>query len=210
MSTATTTSHWLSQQHIIVSGLGISGTCFVVSLYQACQRHQIQFPKVSVYERDAELDTNFYSIGIRSDKMSGGLQVLQKLGLFEVAAKAHHIRDNKKFSIRTGDGVNIITRESTPLEENLRLSRYALRKMLLDALPEDVDIHWGSAIVKVEPDDASNIVKCHLTDGSVVECNVLVAADGSMSKARQSIHPDLWPQYNGMLFLFCRTQMQCR
>lgn len=196
--------HWLSDQHVIISGAGISGCCFALSLHQACQQQHINPPKISIYERDAELDTNFYSIGIRSDDASGGIQVLQALHIFDTAAQRHHIPDGKNFSVLDGAGNYIFTKQAVPLTENMRLSRYALRKVLIDALPPSIEIHWNSGIVKVEP-QSDQKVQCHLADGSVTECNIVVAADGSMSKVRQSIRPDLTPQYNGMIFLFCRT-----
>ena len=62
---------------IAVTGAGLGGLAFGLSLLQLCKEQQVQpLPRIHIFERDASPDARAgfgYTLGVRSD--SGGLQV---------------------------------------------------------------------------------------------------------------------------------------
>lgn len=85
-------THALSGKHIIVAGAGIAGLSFVRALYRTWPVG-LKPPRVTLYERREKKvspDREGYSISIRSDPMSGGMQALQKLCLLNADSGGKH------------------------------------------------------------------------------------------------------------------------
>ncbi len=78
-------THPLAGQHIIVAGAGIAGLAFIRGLTRFWPQ-DVERPLITVFDRDPRQLPNErgnYSLGLRSDKSSGGLQALQKLGIID-------------------------------------------------------------------------------------------------------------------------------
>jgi 2-polyprenyl-6-methoxyphenol hydroxylase-like FAD-dependent oxidoreductase len=81
--------HYLSGKRIIVSGGGIGGLTFCIAFEQFLRQTSENLdppPKLIVYERDPSFyatGREGYSLSIRGDKLSGGMQIFQKLGILD-------------------------------------------------------------------------------------------------------------------------------
>ncbi len=93
----------------------------------------------------------------------------------------------------------LLRREVTPDEGEERwgrpeADRPALRKLLLDALPEET-VHWGHAVTHAEPlGDGRHRV--HVSGGETLDCDFLIGADGARSRIRPLL-TDAEPAYCG-------------
>lgn len=76
------------------------------------------------------------------------------------------------------------------------IGRYRLQELLAEAVGENV-VNNGSKVVAFE-DNGEDGVKAHLSDGSVVEGDILIGADGIRSEVRKQIreYKDT-PRYSG-------------
>ena len=193
------TAHFLADKHIIVAGAGIAGLAFVRAL-DLYWPDGVTKPKVTMYEKRE--DTDFaqregYSISIRSDRMSGGMQALQRLGLLDqILAASITGQHGGRGSFRIWDAnwktVVEFNQPKTPPDglpgNSMRIARYVLRKQLQAGLPSTTTLHSGTGCASATalPDGRMRIV---LTDGSTADCNLLIAADGANSKIRASLRP---------------------
>ena len=81
--------HFLAGKRIIICGGGIGGTVFCIALQQFLNKHGQNIqprPRIDLYERETSADAigrEGYSLSIRDDGMSTGLQTLQKLGILD-------------------------------------------------------------------------------------------------------------------------------
>jgi 2-polyprenyl-6-methoxyphenol hydroxylase-like FAD-dependent oxidoreductase len=120
-----------------------------------------------------------------------GLDALDVLGVLDEArAVGHASRVNRMFGA-TGRHLGDVTL-GTPLVDGsvaLTMKRSALAVLLMDAARrQGADVRLGADVVSVEDDGRA--VRAVLADGSVVEGDVLVAADGVRSRVRRAIDPD--------------------
>ena len=117
-----------------------------------------------------------------------GLDALEVLGVLEEArAAGHPSRVNRMFGA-TGRHLGDVSL-GTPLADGsvaLTMKRSALAVLLADAARRHgADVRLGVDVVSVEDDGRG--VRAVLADGSVVEGDVLVAADGVRSRVRRAI-----------------------
>lgn len=76
------------------------------------------------------------------------------------------------------------------------IGRYKLQELLVEAVGEDI-VNNGSKVVSFE-DHEEGGVTAHLSDGSVVQGDILIGADGIRSEVRQQIrHHKDEPRYSG-------------
>ena len=120
-----------------------------------------------------------------------GLDALDVLGVLDEArAVGHPSRVNRMFGA-TGRHLGDVTL-GTPLADGsvaLTMKRSALAVLLADAARRHgADVRLGADVVSVEDDGRG--VRAVLADGSVVEGDVLVAADGVRSRVRRAIDAD--------------------
>jgi hypothetical protein len=79
--------HFLQDKNIVVAGAGISGLSFAISLHKlwpSISAHPV--PQITLYERDPcaiPHDREGYSLSLRSDRHSAGIQTLQKMGMLD-------------------------------------------------------------------------------------------------------------------------------
>jgi 2-polyprenyl-6-methoxyphenol hydroxylase-like FAD-dependent oxidoreductase len=81
------------------------------------------------------------------------------------------------------------------------IDRGHLRDLLLDSLAPDT-VRWGHTLTKVSgPDEGPRTL--HFTDGSTVEADLVIGADGAWSTVRRAVSPAT-PRYTGVTFLEAR------
>lgn len=206
--------HFLSNKTLLIAGAGLSGLSFALALRKHLQTlppsSLPQPPTLLIYEReprDLPPGREGYSISIRSDARSGGIQALQKLGLLDRALDA---------SITgLGDGGGGFTVWDTTWNEllkirprvsaglpvgGMRIARRALRGVLVEAVEARDAIRWGVACMGVER-LADGRARVRLSDGGVAECDILIAADGASSKIRAGLRPGDGLQFAGAVCL---------
>ncbi|NEC68749.1 NAD(P)/FAD-dependent oxidoreductase [Streptomyces sp. SID9727] len=78
------------------------------------------------------------------------------------------------------------------------IDRGQLRDLLLDSLTPGT-VHWGRRLRSVEgPDDGPR--RLHFADGSVVQADLVIGADGAWSTVRRALSPAV-PEHIGINFL---------
>ena len=192
---------------IIVAGAGISGLAFVVALRKQwlSLSPSLTPPTITIYERDLKefgIGREGYSISIRSDGHAAGMQALQKLGLIEtmLAQSITGLQENPgTFCLWDKDWKEILRAKASPpaatinspalQTPSMRIARGVLRRILIEAVPESDQIHWGT-ICTGATKLTNGRIGVQLGNGRMKECDLLVAADGSKSKLRSSIRPE--------------------
>jgi 2-polyprenyl-6-methoxyphenol hydroxylase-like FAD-dependent oxidoreductase len=200
------TKPWISGKHIIVAGAGISGLSFAIALAQQFPADHPK-PTLVVYERDTKenrIGREGYSLSLRTDIRSGGVQILDRLGLYESCkevsvthAGAMHIWN------RTFDD-SLLKISVGPVGEKgllaMRIRRNALQKVLADKAELcGWKIVWGVGVVGVVRNTSG--MRVELSTGEAMECDLLVAADGSRSKVRAVLRPDDKLDYAGVVMM---------
>lgn len=219
--------HHLAGKRIIVAGAGIAGLSFAIALrrnWEASFPPSLAPPSIVIYEReskDSRVVRAGYSMTIRSDGFSGGMQSTQKLGLLDkmLAASVTGSQGGKsviwdpsmkplvEFQLsEVGRGKNF------PVPAT-RISRTDLRRVLIDGLnaQDEVRLTVSCTGAKVCPGDGGK-VKIRLSDGSVDELDLLIAADGARSKLRGALRPDDGLRFTGVVTLggYCALRMRKR
>lgn len=157
-------------------------------------------PHITIYERDTKVDSigrEGYSLSIRSDKLSGGMQALQKQGLLDslLAESITGVQENPGTFVLWDRHFKEIVRMSTKKNDSLpapsmRIARRVLRRQLVEAvLEKDQKILWDSAVTSAR-ELGDGRVQIELSNGKTDECDLLIAADGSRSKIRATLRPD--------------------
>ncbi|KAK9837382.1 hypothetical protein WJX84_006687 [Apatococcus fuscideae] len=207
----------LAGKHICIAGAGIGGTCLAVALEKACKDSSISpLPKIELFERDASSSARQgvgYSFNLRDhqDTGSGGLKVLKdlELGIFEELAQCQEPGNTMHLCLQNFKQPLIqVARapgEDPRAQELMRISRSQLRQTLLYRVTSG--IHWGkvctSAVPAAKP---GGHVQLGFSDGSAVNCDLLVVADGTRSKLRACLLPRETNSYAGICMLMGRTE----
>jgi 2-polyprenyl-6-methoxyphenol hydroxylase-like FAD-dependent oxidoreductase len=103
--------------------------------------------------------------------------------------------------MRQMDPAGTILFHHTPEEgERLKpeIDRGHLRDLLLNSLQRDT-VRWGHTLRFVDG-PAQGPRQLHFTDGTTIEADLVIGADGAWSKVRRAIS-DALPQYSGVSFL---------
>ena len=198
---------------IIIVGAGIAGLSFALSLRKQWPNGP-KPPSLSIYEREtreAILGREGYSLSIRGDALSGGIQVLQRLDLLErmlpfspstLSSKSGSFNlwstgweSLLKFPVASSDDAG-----NSPT--GMRIARAVLRRIMMDAVCEAESgpdpINWNKPCSKIEtlPDGK---VRVYLGDGTADDCDILIVADGASSKIRAQIRPEDKLQFTGVV-----------
>jgi 2-polyprenyl-6-methoxyphenol hydroxylase-like FAD-dependent oxidoreductase len=197
---------FLAGKRIIVAGASIAGLSFAIALRKQwttlTSHHSPPLDPLTIviYERDNQklaADRDGYSLSIRSDPYSGGMQALHKLGLLEPMLRASLTgakNDSGGFAVWDKDWTEILkfkarTSDSGLAVPSMRIARKALREILIDGVASDDVIHWGVSCTDPERlEDGKVQVRC--SNGEVDECDILIAADGVNSRIRARLRPD--------------------
>ena len=141
-------------------------------------------------------------MSLRTDVRSGGVQMLDKMGLYE-KCKEVSVTHAGNMHIWNRTFSNSLLRLSVgPVGEKglmaMRIRRNALQKVLAEQAKEcGWEIVWGKGVVDAEKKDTK--MQVELSDGEKVDCDLLVAADGSSSKVRQMLRPNDKLDYAGVV-----------
>jgi len=207
MSSLDFQKHELAGKRIIVTGAGLAGLAFASAIDQYWP-DQHPKPHVVIYERSAkELDVERkgYTMGIKPES---GLLALKQLGLLDIALSSSTVGTStmeQAPTFWTSDWTRMLDLSSVSFFKKMkdgmprggiRLVRYVLRDMLLDAVPTQTKIHFRKGCEGVQV-LADGRVRVQLSDGSFDECDLLVAADGASSGVRSSILPGEELEYTG-------------
>ncbi|WP_329067382.1 FAD-dependent oxidoreductase [Amycolatopsis sp. NBC_01480] len=179
-----------TQARITVIGAGPGGlTCARI-----LQQHGIA---VTVYDRDPgpEARNQGGSLDLHADN---GQIALREAGLLDEFFKLARPegQEMRKLSL---DGE--VTFQQLPAADDLfkpEIDRGQLRTLLLDSLQPGT-VHWGHGLERVSgPDDGPR--QLHFTDGTTVETDLVIGADGAYSRVRPSVS-DAIPGYTGISFV---------
>jgi 2-polyprenyl-6-methoxyphenol hydroxylase-like FAD-dependent oxidoreductase len=195
---------------IIIIGAGIAGLSFAIAIRRQwrVQNPDARPPTITIYERDAKepgAERKGYSISIRSDKPSEGMQTLQKLGILDTALRESVSGSEKSpgvFCHWDNEWNLVMQSDFTPPEglsvASMRIARNVLRRIMLDALEDEV--HWGTTCTVVEKLENGRVAAL-LSNGWVEECDLLVVADGAKSKIRTRVRPDDKLKFAGPVYI---------
>jgi 2-polyprenyl-6-methoxyphenol hydroxylase-like FAD-dependent oxidoreductase len=147
-----------------------------------------------VYERDANKDVRVQGATLDLHEESG-LEALRRAGLLN-AFYANYRPDAGKLRILDKAG-NIKMDDHTADdfgEHRPEIDRGPLRKILLEALPEETVV-WASHFLSMEKQGEGWLM--HFKNGTYAYADIVVAADGANSKIRPYI-TDIKPIYSGI------------
>ncbi|PRY39729.1 FAD-dependent oxidoreductase [Umezawaea tangerina] len=179
-----------SRARISVIGAGPGGlTCARI-----LQRHGIA---VTVYDHDTDPAARDQggSLDLRAED---GQLALREAGLLDGFWKLARPEGQE---MRRWNAAGILLNSQVPEEDDLykpEIDRSQLRGLLLDSL-EPGTVHWGRALESVGgPHDGPRLLR--FTDGTTVETDLVIGADGAFSKVRPAVSPAT-PHYSGVTFL---------
>ncbi|KAF2005726.1 FAD/NAD(P)-binding domain-containing protein [Amniculicola lignicola CBS 123094] len=213
VSTTPHSKHFLDGKKIVIAGAGVSGLAFTISIHKLWPQYSTSpVPQITLFERDPSAvppGREGYSLSLRSDPPSAGIQTLQKMGILEDLLNVSIARlggeeeakgDQGGFVVWDGRTENwkpvMKIRSKTPPGcpvAGMRIHRAALRRTLVEAVERlpGVEIRWGEAITSISPSPSpSSQVTIHTTSGVATEtADLLIAADGSSSPLRALLRP---------------------
>ncbi|KAF2104744.1 FAD/NAD(P)-binding domain-containing protein [Rhizodiscina lignyota] len=188
----------LAGKKIVVAGAGIAGLAFAISLQHFWNEDLGSYPEITLYEREEKepgRGREGYSLSIRGDSRSGGVQALQKMGVLEKLLDVSITgRGGERGSFGFWDPnwkriVEIRLEKPRDLPASgMRIARWQLRRVLTESVAAHTEIVWGVACLEVLPSSDTKI-RVRLSDGKEEDCDFLVAADGASSKLRASVRP---------------------
>lgn len=170
----------------IIAGAGIGGLATALALRQ--QSHEVQI---------MEAATELREIGAGVVLGANAMQALDRLGVHDAVRAAGFPITRISLLDRHGRILNDI--DTTPFTrrigyENLAIHRADLQRILLANLPPSV-VQLGKSLERFEEKD--NQVATYFTDGSTLESQALIGADGIRSRVRQQLLPDTQLRYAG-------------
>jgi 2-polyprenyl-6-methoxyphenol hydroxylase-like FAD-dependent oxidoreductase len=209
---STDEKHFLSGKNIIVAGAGIGGVTFCIALQQFLDKTTEKIeppPSITIYERDTSIDAigrEGYSLSIRSDGFSGGMQTLQKIGVLDEMINESNLGTH--FTLFNNDFSPLIEMRSPPVQglpqSNMRIARSKLREILIKNIPSSININWNCSIKSAhELEDGQILVD--LADGTQQQCHLLIVADGSNSVIRKALRPESELHFAGAISIMART-----
>jgi salicylate hydroxylase len=182
---------------ISIIGAGLAGLTAALALQRAGCR-------VKVYEQANALG----EVGAGITVSPGALRALMSLGLEkQILAASNPIPEIAFVHFRSGallaGDFRPPVREDMTREQPRHIHRADLHAILLKALlhadPESVVT--GKCLTRLDQDDQRAIVS--FADGSTLETELLVAADGARSAVRNAIFKDPPPQFAGQIAFRC-------
>lgn len=162
-------------EKVTIIGAGIAGLTLGIAL----KKKGIAFEIYEAFE-------SFKDLGAGIMLANNAMQVYQKLGITsEIAKKGRVYHDlnitNGKLKVFSSIGANTYSEHKI---ESYAIHRSALQNILLDQIPKE-NLHLGKKVEAVQAKGSSIIVK--FQDGTQIEANTLIGADGIHSKVRPSV-----------------------
>jgi len=203
---------------VVVAGAGMGGLSFLLSLLHHHHHSNRKLPphfRLRVLERDESpvsvRSQQGYTLSLRSDGASGGIQVLDRLGLMDsiekLATPTHGMmiadaQFHPMITISSSPILSVV--DSSVKRKACRMRRYFLRELLLREAENRIQssgfpasILFDSGIESAREDQNSGKVLIRLLNGTETTCDLLIAADGASSKIRDSIAPGDRLRFNG-------------
>ena len=182
-----------AQARISIIGAGPGGlTCARI-----LQRRGVA---VTVYDRDPgpEARNQGGTLDLHADN---GQIALREAGLLD---EFFELARPEGQEMRQMDPTGTITFHKVPEADELfkpEIDRGQLRDLLLDSLQPGT-VHWGQALGRITgPADGPR--QLHFTDGTTIETDLVIGADGAFSRVRPAVSPAS-PEYTGVSFLEAR------
>jgi 2-polyprenyl-6-methoxyphenol hydroxylase-like FAD-dependent oxidoreductase len=190
---------------IIIVGAGIAGLSLALSIRKQWPDGPPP-PSLTIYEResnDSMRSREGYSLSIRGDALSGGMQVLQRLDILERMLPFSLSAQNSRagsFNLWSTDWTSLLKVSTTTtiqsddgdrIPAGMRFPRSLLRRVLINAVCESDRIVWNVPCTHVEPllVPTQGRTRVHFPDGGYDDCDILVVADGASSKIRAQLRP---------------------
>ncbi|EAU31764.1 predicted protein [Aspergillus terreus NIH2624] len=167
--------------HVIVIGAGITGLLICQALKKAGIRY-------SIFERDVALNyrSNEWTMAIH-----WALPLLDEILPGEVREKLPTIACNPVAGIHSGlypiihgETGDLIT--GVPYKDGLRVPRSRMRELCA----EGIDVQYGKCLVDVAFNESGKGVIAAFSDGTLVSGSIIVGADGSRSRVRETAMRD--------------------
>ncbi|MFC0438719.1 NAD(P)/FAD-dependent oxidoreductase [Kutzneria buriramensis] len=145
----------------------------------------------TVYELDASPTARDQG-GTLDMHEESGQRALRAAGLYD---EFRAVARDEGEAMRLLDGKGFVYHEDVPDEPGGRpeVDRSELKRILVQSLPVDT-VRWGTKVVGVDP------AVITLADGTTVESDLIVGADGAWSKVRPLLS-DARPVYSGLSFV---------
>jgi 2-polyprenyl-6-methoxyphenol hydroxylase-like FAD-dependent oxidoreductase len=198
---------------VVVVGTGMGGLSFALSLLHYAETMQRTLPagfRLRLLERDESATSarasQGYTLSIRCDAASGGVQVLDRLGLMDDVER--EATTSHGFAVCDASMRPLMVMKTAPvpsvsrpgvMRSFARIRRYRLRELMLTALQSRVkqgghrvELQFNSGVAsatEVETGDGQRKVELTLLDGRRLSCDLVIAADGASSKVRHSLVP---------------------
>ncbi|MCO5999986.1 FAD-dependent oxidoreductase [Actinoallomurus rhizosphaericola] len=152
---------------------------------------------VTVYDRDPGPDARDQG-GTLDLHADNGQLALREAGLLD---EFFRLARPEGQEMRQMDPTGMILAHNVPEADELfkpEIDRGLLRDLLLDSL-EPGTVHWGRALDTISgPADGPR--RLHFADGTTVETDLVIGADGAFSRVRPAVSPAV-PEYTGVSFL---------
>ncbi|NUK44341.1 FAD-dependent monooxygenase [Streptomyces lunaelactis] len=179
-----------ARARISIIGAGPGGlTCARI-----LQQHGIA---VTVYDRDASPDARNQG-GTLDLHADNGQIALSEAGLLDEFFKLARPEGQE---MRQMDPTGTITSHKVPGPDELfkpEIDRGQLRDLLLNSLQPGT-VRWGRALERIS-EPAQGAWQLHFADGTTVETDLVIGADGAFSRVRPAVSPAV-PEYSGVSFL---------
>jgi 2-polyprenyl-6-methoxyphenol hydroxylase-like FAD-dependent oxidoreductase len=175
---------------IAIIGAGPSGLTLAVLLH----KRSIPFAVYDLRPEPTPASLSAVS-GMLDLHVESGLAALKACGLYDSFLPLTH-ECGQAMRVMDADGV-ITYSDEGDLEFRPEISRHALTKLLLSALPQDA-VRWEHKLRSARRQEGGKLL-LGFGDGEVVEADLVVGADGAWSKIRRELIPDAdTPRYTGV------------
>ncbi|MFP7473455.1 FAD-dependent monooxygenase [Niallia taxi] len=171
----------------IIIGGGIGGLSTAIAL----RKIGIE---VNVFESKHEVRLAGAGLAISAN----AVQALQQLGVADQVVREGKVLEELRILTPSG---KILQRKETALIsskyglDNVAIERGKLLELLMNALGEEQIVYTGKTCMSFEQNTSG--VKVWFEDGSTVEGDLLIAADGIHSSIREKLMPNTNPRYAG-------------
>lgn len=189
----------VSGQKITIVGAGIAGLSLALSLRKQWPTN-VPPPTLTICERESKetiIGREGYSLSIRGDALSGGIQVLDELDLLERMLPFSLSGTTSRtgaFNLWSTDWTNLfrIPVVSSPSGQptGMRIARSVLRRIMIESVSETDNIIWSKPCTRIET-LSDGKTRLHFPDDTPADdCDILIVADGASSKIREYLHPE--------------------
>lgn len=197
----TDSKHFLSGRKIIVSGAGLGGLTFVLSIFKFWDA-AIPPPEVVIVDsdgRDESINRWPYELQLNAESEESALVGLRDLGLLDAIVNKATIQTNPDAVMNVWDkswkALMVIKPKTVEgfAKPGVRITRTALLRILIEAVEGQTKIRWGTSVqdAKRLPNGQVQVSLLDKASGAATqeECDLLVAADGDGSTIRKIFRP---------------------